>query len=127
MSKNGAAAEPQKKGTWETTPERGLLRNTHSGQYYYRYTLSGKQKWVWLETPVYLTAKLRALDKRAEVVKLRTAPSHVSAATATIGELMETYLASLDGDLLKRRDPLGAGRSGGSAGRRADAVFADGE
>ena len=98
MSKNGAAAEPQKKGTWETTPERGLLRNTHSGQYYYRYTLSGKQKWVWLETPVYSTAKLRALEKRAEVAKLRTAPAHVLAATATMGELMETYLADVRDD-----------------------------
>ena len=91
MKASGPAPAPQKKSIWETTPEKGVLRNRHSGQFYYRYTHNGKQKWVWLETDVYSVAKLRAWDKRKDAAKLRASVPAVSAGKATMGQLMDVY------------------------------------
>jgi hypothetical protein len=90
-----------KKRSWETTPERGLLRNSHSGQYYYRFSVGGKQKWVRLKTDVYSTAKLRAMDERKEAAGRRKLAPDFLAGKATIGQLMEIYLQEVreDSDL----------------------------
>jgi integrase len=93
MQKTQPSSKSSPKSLWEQTGERRLLRNTHSGQYYFRYTLNRKQKWLWLETDVYTTAKLRLLDRMKEVAKLRATGPDVAAAKATVGQLMDIYLA----------------------------------
>jgi len=42
----------EKAKMWSATKEPNLLRNTASGEYYYRFTISGKQNWVSLKTNV---------------------------------------------------------------------------
>ncbi len=102
------APPPKKKSVWETTAEKGLLRNTHSGQYYFRYTRNGKQKWVWLDTDVYSVAKLRALDKRKDAVKLRATVPAVSAGKATVGQLFDVYLTRSENDIDLRQSTVTA-------------------
>jgi integrase len=78
---------------WENTSVQCLLRNTHSRKYYGRFTLHGKQKWVSLDTDVLSVAKLRLSDEAAKIEKQRGTTSHVAAGRATMGELMDVYLA----------------------------------
>ena len=84
---------PEQKTVWERTSVQCLLRNRQSGNYYARLTLFGKQKWISLETDVLTVAKLRLGDKKAEIDKQRGTVAHVEAGKATMGELIETYLA----------------------------------
>jgi len=79
------------KQTWETTREPNLLRNTASGRYYGRFTLSGKQKWVNLETDVWTVAKLRLADERAKIERLRQTSADVTAGDAGMGALVTLY------------------------------------
>jgi integrase len=81
------------KSVWERTSVQCLLRNRDSGIYYGRFTVHGKQKWFALETDVFSVAKLRVADKAALVEKTRGAVAHVAAGKATMGELMDVYLA----------------------------------
>ncbi len=67
------------KQRWWTTREPNLLRNTASGRYYGRFTLSGKQKWVNLETDVWTVAKIRLADERAKIGRLRQTADSVTA------------------------------------------------
>ena len=80
-----------KKSVWERTNVQCLLRNQQSGQYYGRFTISGKQKWVRLDTDVYSVAKLRVADKADEMAALRASDIHVQSGRAVMGELMEVY------------------------------------
>lgn len=68
-----------------------MLRNSASGNYYGRFTLSGKQKWVNLETNVWTVAKLRLADERAKIERLRQTVAHVAAGDATMGALVILY------------------------------------
>jgi len=86
-------ARPKKKSPWEKTAVQCLLRNRHSGKYYGRFTVSGKQKWVSLDTDVLTVAKLRLPDEAAKIEKTRGAEAHVEAGSGNVGELMEIYLA----------------------------------
>ncbi len=43
---------------WATTREPNLLKNLPSGRYYGRFTFSGKQKWLNLDTKTWSVAKL---------------------------------------------------------------------
>jgi integrase len=79
------------KQPWETTREPNLLRNTASGRYYGRFTLSGKQKWVNLETDVWTVAKLRLADERAKIERLRQSATDVSSGDASVGSLVMLY------------------------------------
>ncbi|MFI5336595.1 MAG: tyrosine-type recombinase/integrase [Opitutales bacterium] len=88
--KSGAA---EKKTMWERTSVQCLLRNKQSGGYYARFTVSGKQKWIALETDVFSVAKLRLGDKSAEIEKQRGTASHVAAGKATMGEIIDVYLS----------------------------------
>jgi len=84
----------EKKSVWERTNVQCLLRNQQSGQYYGRFTIRGKQKWVRLETDVYSVAKLRVADKAEEMGKMRGSAVHVQSGKAIMGELMDVYEAS---------------------------------
>ena len=61
----------EKRPKWETTREPNLLRNRASGRYYGRFTISGKQKWLNLNTDVWSVAKLRLADERAKIERTR--------------------------------------------------------
>jgi len=78
---------------WERTAVQCLLRNKQSGNYYGRFTLNGKQKWFPLDTDVLAVAKLRLPDNAAEVAKLRGSFVNVETGKATMGDLMEAYVA----------------------------------
>ena len=84
---------PQKKQVWERTSVQCLLRNKQSGGYYARFTVSGKQKWMSLETDVFSVAKLRLGDKKAEIEKQRGSAINVATGKATMGEIITSYLA----------------------------------
>jgi len=79
------------KHLWDTTREPNLLRNTASGRYYGRFTLSGKQKWVNLETDVWTVAKIRLADERAKIERLRQTAADVTAGDASMGALITLY------------------------------------
>jgi integrase len=84
------------KQLWDTTREPNLLRNTASGRYYGRFTLSGKQKWVNLETDVWTVAKIRLADERAKIERLRQTASDVTAGDASMGALVTLYRQRVD-------------------------------
>ena len=67
---------------WATTREPNLLKNLPSGRFYGRFTVSGKQKWVSLDTDIWSVAKLRLADERTKVERLRRAGSDVAAGSA---------------------------------------------
>ena len=77
--------------TWETTKEPNLLRNTASGRYYGRFSVSGKQKWLNLKTDVWAVAKLRLADERAKIERLRLSAADVTAGDARMGDLAALY------------------------------------
>ncbi len=77
--------------TWETTREPNLLRNSASGRYYGRFTLSGKQKWINLETDVWTVAKLRLADERSKIERLRQMAGNVTAGSAGMGDIVALY------------------------------------
>jgi hypothetical protein len=70
----------------DTTREPNLSRNSASGRYYGRFTLSGKQKWVNPETDVWKVAKIRLADERAKIERLRQTTADRAMLTA-IGTL----------------------------------------
>jgi integrase len=76
---------------WATTREPNLLRNQKSGQYYGRFTIAGKQKWFALETDLFTVAKLRLVDKRAGIERLRQTADNVTAGGASMGDLGTLY------------------------------------
>jgi integrase len=80
------------KNPWETTDTACLLRHRHSRKYYGRFTVSGKQKWVNLDTTVLTVAKLRLPDEIKKVHRLRTIEPNVRSGCATMEDLMEVYL-----------------------------------
>lgn len=84
---------PRKKTMWERTSVQNLLRNRPSGQYYARHTISGKQKWLSLDTDVLSVAKLRLADKTAEIERLRGTAVNVETGKATLHDLIEAYKA----------------------------------
>ena len=82
-----------KKTVWERTSVQNLLRNRPSGQYYGRFTISGKQKWYALGTDVLMVAKLRLADKASEVERIRGTAVNVETGKATIHDLIEAFKA----------------------------------
>ncbi len=84
---------PLKVSVWERTSVQCLLRNKQSGGYYARFTVSGKQKWIALDTDVFTVAKLRLGDKKAEVEKQRGSVVNVDTGKANMGEIITVYLA----------------------------------
>ena len=84
------------KQLWDTTREPNLLRNSASGRYYGRFTLSGKQKWVNLETDVWTVAKIRLADERAKIERLRQTAADVTAGDASMGALVALYRQRVD-------------------------------
>jgi integrase len=86
-------AKSTTKNVWETTDTACLLRHKHSRKYYGRFTLRGKQKWVNLDTNVLTVAKLRLPDEVKKMEQRRALEPNVKGGHATMGELMETFLA----------------------------------
>jgi hypothetical protein len=82
-----------KKTVWERTNVQCLLRNKQSRKLYGRVTIAGKQIWFTLDTDVLSVAKLRFADKIGELEKQRGSAARVSEGKATVGELMEVYIA----------------------------------
>ena len=76
---------------WEKTSVQCLLRHRHNGRYYGRFKVSGKQKWVALDTDVLSVAKLRVADESAKFQKIRGTIVDVAAGHATMGQLFEIY------------------------------------
>ena len=83
--------ENMKKPTWERTPVQNLLRNESSGRYYARWTISGKQKWVSLDTDVLSVAKLRLADEAKRIEGLRRSATAVTDGTGCMADLMRLY------------------------------------
>lgn len=81
----------EKRSKWETTREPNLLRNHASGRYYGRFTISGKQKWLNLDTDVWTVAKLRLADERAKLERARQTVANVSSGEAVAEDLAAIY------------------------------------
>ena len=82
---------PNTGSPWEKTKVQCLLRHKHSGRYYGRFRVSGKQKWVSLDTDVFSVAKLRIADEAARFQKVRGTVTEVAAGKATLGQLFDIY------------------------------------
>jgi hypothetical protein len=76
---------------WERTAVQSLLRNRKSGRYYGRWVISGKQKWVSLDTDVFSVAKLRLNDEASKIERLRGSRTAVETGSGTVGDLMLIY------------------------------------
>lgn len=87
------SAKPPKS---ETTREPNLLRNQASGRYYGRFTISGKQKWLNLDTDVWTVAKLHLADERAKLERARQTLANVSSGEAVAGDLATVYKQRID-------------------------------
>ena len=74
---------------WEKTQVQCLLRHKHSGRYYGRFKVSGKQKWVALDTDVFSVAKLRVADEATKFQKIRGTITEVEAGKATMGQIFD--------------------------------------
>lgn len=81
----------RKTTSWERTPVQGLLRHAKSGNYYGRWKLGGKQKWVSLKTDVFSVAKLRMNDEAAKIGRLRVARSAVNSGACTVADLFTAF------------------------------------
>jgi integrase len=81
----------EKKTKWERTPIQNLLRNRSTGRYYARWTISGKQKWLSLDTDVFSVAKLRLNDESRAIEKQRGSRTAVASGDCTVGDLMRRY------------------------------------
>jgi hypothetical protein len=85
-----------KQPTWKRTSVQSLLRNRSSGNFYGRWKISGKQKWINLKTDVFSVAKLRLNDEAGNyippgaktVIKGNSATS-VNRAIDTLRRLMD--------------------------------------
>ncbi len=86
----------EKRPKWETTREPNLLRNHASGRYYGRFTISGKQKWLNLDTDVWTVAKLRLADERSKLERARQTLTNVSSGDALAGDLVTIYKQRID-------------------------------
>jgi integrase len=82
-------SKPKKQ--WATTGTPNLLKNLSSGRYYGRFTISGKQNWVNLDTDVVSVARLRLADERAKVERVRQAGGDVASGSATVSQLVTIY------------------------------------
>ena len=76
---------------WERTSVQCLLRNRKSGRYYGRWVISGKQKWVSLDTDLFSVAKLRLTDEASKVGRRRGSRNAVEAGAGTVADLMAVY------------------------------------
>lgn len=83
----------EKETAWQRTSVQNLLRNRKSRRYYGRWTISGKQKWVKLDTDVFTVAKLRLSDEAAKITRSRSLVAALESGSATMGELMKVLLA----------------------------------
>ncbi len=83
---------------WEKTQVQCLLRNRHSGRYYGRFKVSGKQKWVALDTDVFTVAKIRLTEEATKFQKIRGSFSDVSSGKAMMAELVEMYRQQTESD-----------------------------
>jgi integrase len=79
------------KNPWEKTSVQCLLRHRHNRRYYGRFKVSGKQRWVALDTDVFSVAKLRVVDEAAKFQKIRGTVVDVAAGDAVMGQLIEIY------------------------------------
>jgi integrase len=86
------------KTKWVTTREPNLLKNAASGRFYGRFNVSGKQKWVNLDTDKFSVAKLRLADERVKTERGRLAEKNVASGTGTMGEIAEIFLTRLAAD-----------------------------
>jgi hypothetical protein len=82
---------PRSGNLWEKTSVQCLLRHRRNGRYYGRFKVSGKQKWVALDTDVFSVAKLRIVDESAKFQKIRGTVVDVAAGDATMGQLIDIY------------------------------------
>lgn len=106
---------PDKPKIWETTKEPNLLRNVKSGRYYARFKISGKPKWINLDTNVWTVAVVRISDERGKIVRTRQTQDNVAAGVATMGELA---------DILRERIKESASLTPGTKKRYAEQIDA---
>lgn len=83
------------KNQWQRTSVQNLLKNSRSGRFYGRWTISvnGKSKQVWrkLDTDVFTVAKLRLNDESSKIEALRGSRSAVSAGKGLVADLFKIY------------------------------------
>jgi integrase len=79
------------KTTWQRTKVQYLLKNTDSGRFYGRWTVSGKQIWRSLDTDVFTVAKLRLNDEGAKIERRRGSITAVEAGTGTVADFIAIY------------------------------------
>lgn len=94
-------SNPEKQKTWERTKTPGLLRHK-GGRYYGRFSISGKEKFVPLETDVLEVAKVRFSEHKARYARTRKAAAATGRGTAKMSDLLTLYR-----DRVKTRADIG--------------------
>ncbi len=93
----GPVKETKKERTWTATKVQNLYRHKGGG-YYGRFKISGKQKWVTLDTQVFTTAKLRLADEAKKIAELRASGADADGMSLKFAKLIETYLTRVEAD-----------------------------
>lgn len=76
--------------TWVTTNVQNLYRHK-TGNYYGRFEVAGKKKWVALRTKKFSTAKVRLTDENDRVTKGRANGAMVDGMNFTFRDLVKIY------------------------------------
>jgi integrase len=87
----------EKPRVWSTTNVQNLYRHK-SGNYYGRFKVCGKNKWVPLRTKRFTTAKLKLADEGKKAAERRAAAIPTDGMSLTFGDLAETYRERFQAD-----------------------------
>ena len=94
------SAEPKLK--WLKTREKGLLKASTSGIFYYRLHAGGRQHWGSHHTTDFKIACSRHRDKVKEIKGAGDAMANVDSGRGTFGQLAEMFEASVKNDTGKK-------------------------
>jgi integrase len=80
---------------WLKTREKGLLKASTSGRYYYRLHAGGRQHWGSLDTTDFKIAGQRLRKKVEEIKGAGSALANVNTGRGTVGHLIEIFQAAV--------------------------------
>jgi hypothetical protein len=80
---------------WFKTREKGLLKASTNGRYYYRLHAGGRQHWGSLDTTDFKIASQRLRKKVEEIKGAAGAIAGVNSGRGTVGNLIEIFRTSV--------------------------------
>jgi hypothetical protein len=87
---------------WIKTREKGLLKASTNGGYYYRLHAAGRQHWGSLHTTDFKIACSRLREKVKEIKGAGEASASVDSGRGTFGQLVDIFRATVKNDTSKK-------------------------